>query len=135
MGFSCFIASEPGGAPRDRRILADLGLFVCFTAPDPSQQSALGDDGKPRDDAPAVRFASAVEEFSPTAKPAKPLAEYDDSFNEVSADQLKAFTKSLHGRPLQERRMTTYQFEAFSLPPSRVRPSHCSRSPSNGFVC
>ncbi|PNY23121.1 Serine/threonine-protein kinase oca2 [Tolypocladium capitatum] len=83
------------------------------------QQSAPGDDVEPRNDVPAVRFSSAVEEISPTAA-AKPLAEQDSSFTQVTADQLKAFTKSLHGRPLQERRMNTYQFEAFSLPPSRV---------------
>lgn len=44
----------------------------------------------------------------------------DHDFSKVSVDQLKALTKSLHGGPLQERRMNTYQFEAFSLPPSRV---------------
>lgn len=44
-----------------------------------------------------------------------------DTFNEVAADQIKAFRKSLHGLPLQERRMSTFGFEAFSLPASRVR--------------
>ena len=44
-----------------------------------------------------------------------------DPVGQVPADELKAFTKSLQGRPLQERRMNTFQFEAFSLPPSRVR--------------
>ncbi len=77
---------------------------------------------------PAVRFSSAVQEFSPTedapaadespvAVPDAPAAEYHE---EVTPEQLRAFTKSLHGPLLQERRMNTYQFEAFSLPPSRV---------------
>lgn len=44
-----------------------------------------------------------------------------DTFNEVAADQIKAFQKSLQGLPLQERRMSTFGFEAFSLPASRVR--------------
>ncbi|KAL6893267.1 kinase-like domain-containing protein [Trichoderma evansii] len=43
-----------------------------------------------------------------------------DTFNEVAADQIKAFQKSLQGLPLQERRMSTFGFEAFSLPASRV---------------
>lgn len=80
-----------------------------------------GTDAKPRDDAPAVRFSSAIQEISPGAlSTATPTATHDDTFNEVTADQIKAFTKSLRGLPLQERRMNTYQFEAFSLPPSRV---------------
>ncbi|KAM0472006.1 hypothetical protein ACHAPX_008953 [Trichoderma viride] len=44
-----------------------------------------------------------------------------DTFNEVAADQIKAFQKSLQAVPLQERRMSTFGFEAFSLPASRLR--------------
>ncbi|POR31437.1 Serine/threonine-protein kinase oca2 [Tolypocladium paradoxum] len=95
----------------------------------PQQQSALGDDGKPRNDVPAVRFSSAVEEISP-ATATQPLAEHDNPVTEVTADQLQDFTKSLHGRPLQERRMSTFHFEAFSLPPSRV-PSREDESPGS----
>ena len=75
---------------------------------------------------PAGRFSSAVQEFSPTEAPgadespaAAPDAPASES-QEVTPEQLRAFTKSLHGPLLQERRMNTYQFEAFSLPPSRV---------------
>lgn len=85
------------------------------------------DDLEGRNDVPAVRFASATEEISPAAFPRQ---REDETFSEVTADQLKAFTKSLHGRPLQEIRMNTFQFEAFSLPPSRVsRLARCG--PSN----
>ncbi len=80
---------------------------------------------------PAVRFSSAVQEFSPTAEApganespaAAPDAPASES-QEVTPEQLRAFTKSLHGPLLQERRMNTYQFEAFSLPPSRVSRCH-----------
>jgi hypothetical protein len=72
-------------------------------------------------DTPAVRFSSAIEEIAAGPTPITPA---DDpmaaSPDAVSADQLKQFTKSLQGRPLQERRMNTFQFEPFSLPPSRV---------------
>jgi hypothetical protein len=66
---------------------------------------------KSSDDAPAVRFASSVEEIA---------ADDDGVHPQVSPEQLKQFTKALQGTPLQERRMNTYQFEPFSLPPSRV---------------
>jgi hypothetical protein len=84
------------------------------------------------EDTSGVRFSSAVEEISPTqtaaVEPSSSNLEHEDGdqsspFTEVTADQLKAFTKSLHGRPLQELRLNNCQFEAFSLPPSRV-PSH-----------
>jgi hypothetical protein len=80
-----------------------------------------------------VRFSSAVEEIEPQApvaaepKSATPLtattntSDRFDTFNEVAADQIKAFQKSMQGLPLQERRMSTFGFEAFSLPASRVR--------------
>ena len=79
---------------------------------------------KPSDDAPAVRFASAIEEISADEPAPVSSAEHDQdrpsSFTEVTADQLREFTQSLHNRPLQERRMNTFQFEPFSLPPTRV---------------
>jgi hypothetical protein len=73
-----------------------------------------------------------VEEIEPEAPVAQPAASSSlttttntsdrfDTFNEVAADQIKAFQKSMHGLPLQERRMSTFGFEAFSLPASRVR--------------
>ncbi|OAR02895.1 hypothetical protein LLEC1_05881, partial [Akanthomyces lecanii] len=86
---------------------------------------------------PAVRFSSAVQEFSPTedgpgaddSPAAAPDAPASES-QEVTPEQLRAFTRSLHGPLLQERRMNTYQFEAFSLPPSRV-PSRDEESPDS----
>lgn len=109
--------------------LADMSVSI---APETSQKTAdrLGvADSKPGDDAPAVRFASAVEEISPGAQglATAEREESADTFTEVAADELKAFTKSLHGQPLQERRINTFQFEPFSLPPSRVCPRcpHC----------
>lgn len=88
----------------------------------PAQQSANAPSGDAKiGDVPAiVRFASATEEISPTATATAPLQHEDSSFNDVAADQIKALTKSLQGKPLQEKRMNTFQFEAFSLPPSRV---------------
>ncbi|KNB07285.1 HAL protein kinase [Fusarium oxysporum f. sp. lycopersici 4287] len=95
-------------------------------------QESIGDKDDASEDASGVRFSSAVQEISPTQPAAVDPSssnpeheEHDQSspFTEVTADQLKAFTKSLHGRPLQELRLNNCQFEAFSLPPSRV-PSH-----------
>ncbi|KAJ3500285.1 hypothetical protein NM208_g17179 [Fusarium decemcellulare] len=100
-------------------------------------QESAGAQETPAEDVPGVRFSSAVEEISPT-KPVVPepsSSNPDDRdqsspFTEVTADQLKAFTKSLHGRPLQELRLNNCQFEAFSLPPSRV----CASCPSFAIV-
>ncbi|KAF5024721.1 hypothetical protein F66182_3205 [Fusarium sp. NRRL 66182] len=100
-------------------------------APEPSKiaEGAPDTKGDKAEDASGVRFSSAVQEISPTqtavVEPSSSNLERDDSnqtspFTEVTADQLKAFTKSLHGRPLQELRLNNCQFEAFSLPPSRV---------------
>ncbi|OAA52218.1 Serine/threonine-protein kinase-like domain protein [Beauveria brongniartii RCEF 3172] len=80
---------------------------------------------------PAVRFSSAVQEFSPVqvnSSAAEPDAPASAESQEVTPEQLRAFTKSLHGPLLQERRLNTYQFEAFSLPASRV-PSREEDSP------
>ncbi|EQK98472.1 Serine/Threonine protein kinase [Ophiocordyceps sinensis CO18] len=97
-------------------------------------QSPTGDEGRPRLDVPAVRFSSAVEEIFPSATMAQPGA-LNHGSHKVSPDQLRALTKTLHGSPLQERRINTYQFEAFSLPPSRVpsredASSECTRHPT-----
>ncbi|KAH0497331.1 hypothetical protein TgHK011_004644 [Trichoderma gracile] len=94
----------------------------------PSKEST---SSKPRDAPASVRFSSAVEEIEPEAPVAQPAASSSlttttntsdrfDTFNEVAADQIKAFQKSMHGLPLQERRMSTFGFEAFSLPASRI---------------
>ncbi|KAF7560532.1 hypothetical protein G7046_g3618 [Stylonectria norvegica] len=75
-------------------------------------------------DSPGVRFSSAVQEIAPAAPEQSSSPPNDEgessTFTEVHADELKAFSKSLHGRPLQEIRMNTCQYETFSLPPSRV---------------
>ncbi|KAG5927678.1 hypothetical protein E4U42_001960 [Claviceps africana] len=98
----------------------------------PQQPSILAHagsgDSKMKQDAPAVRFAVTTEEISPSSAASDENQDGDYGFSEVAADQLKAFTKSLHGRPLQTRRINTFQFEPFSLPPSRV-PSRDDQSP------
>lgn len=98
--------------------------------PAPPSSAAPGSDANPQtgtDNAvPAVRFSSAVEEISPTATlkdasaPGNVAADDQPSvFTEVAQDQLR---KSLQKGSLQEHRMNMngFQFEAFSLPPSRV---------------
>lgn len=115
----------------------------------PSKEST---SSKPRDAPGSVRFSSAVEEIEPAiepqASPTQPAASSPlttttntsdrfDTFNEVAADQIKAFQKSMHGLPLQERRMSTFGFEAFSLPASRVRApslSTCRRESKGGYL-
>ncbi|KAJ0379030.1 hypothetical protein COL26b_002810 [Colletotrichum chrysophilum] len=89
------------------------------------------DDKMPPQDAPAVRFASSVQEITPTVTTTSPTdtqspidaALGDASLSEVTPDQLRALSKSLQGAPLQQRRMNVFGFEPYSLPASRV----CSR--------
>jgi hypothetical protein len=114
-------------------------------SPKPSQQSQIVVPVIKNDtpeDTSGVRFSSAVEEISPTqpaaVEPSSSSLEQEDGdqsspFTEVTADQLKAFTKSLHGRPLQELRLNNCQFEAFSLPPSRVCPPLSRYSRTNNL--
>ncbi|KAI5463790.1 kinase-like domain-containing protein [Mariannaea sp. PMI_226] len=98
---------------------------------------------KSNDGTPCVRFSASSDEIAPTPSAVtmvnepshEPAQREDSSFTEVAADQLQAFTKSLHGRTLQELRMNTRHFEAFSLPPSRVPSNedefgHSSRLPT-----
>lgn len=87
----------------------------------PADKSA-DNNSKSGTSTPAVRFSSAVQEFSlDNPEPVDTAEGQSDAAHEVTPEELKAFTKSLHGPLLQERRLNTYQFEAFSLPPSRVR--------------
>ncbi|KAK7998093.1 hypothetical protein PG989_006133 [Apiospora arundinis] len=89
--------------------------------PELSEQNA-----QPQDAAPAVRFASKVEEIAPGNIQSSAELSLDDGAKETSEatpEQLKALSSSLHGVKLQEQRMKGYSFEPFSLPPSRV-PSH-----------
>lgn len=104
-------------------------------APQPHQDvsdSAKGSNGASA--APAVRFASAVEEIAPGQAPQTPGIELGTTSPppNVSPDELRQFADSLKGddkqRPaLQQHRMNTFQFEPFSLPASRVRvhPASC----------
>ncbi|UNI13442.1 Nitrogen permease reactivator protein [Purpureocillium takamizusanense] len=119
--------------PRGAAVSGSNPATTEHPAPQPAAAAAaaVDDDGKLRNDVPAVRFSSAVEEISPTATATVPHLLQDNSMTEATADQLRAFaTKSLQGKPLQERRMNTFQFEAFSLPPSRV-PSREDESPDS----
>lgn len=70
---------------------------------------------------PAVRFASKAEEIAPVPSAASETAGEGPVMTEENAQQIKELSKSLQGRPLQQRRMNTSHFETFSLPPSRVR--------------
>ena len=109
-----------------------------LTAPeasqDPAEAAGGADDKKPGDGVPSVRFSSAIEEIAPTRSPLSPEADRGSEdvldFPEVSAEKLKEFSQSLQGRQLQERRMATFQFEAFSLPPSRVRRNLAPSDPN-----
>lgn len=92
-----------------------------------SQNSSepCSDDKKGHEEGPAVRFSSSVEEIAPEPRDAdatsKNKEETPSSFTEVAADKLKAITQQMQYAPLQERRMSTFQFEPYSLPASRVR--------------
>ncbi|KAK7956780.1 uncharacterized protein PG986_006002 [Apiospora aurea] len=85
--------------------------------PELSEQHA-----KPQDAAPAVRFASKVEEIAPgnLQSSAEPSNDSARETSEATPEQIKALSSSLHGVKLQEQRMKGYSFEPFSLPPSRV---------------
>ena len=97
----------------------------------PDAQNAPSDNREPRfQPQPAVRFKSVVEEINPAA----PSQSYttsgkdeapgeDGETGEVTADQIRALSKSLRGCHLQERRMNIFSYQPFSLPASRVRCS------------
>lgn len=82
----------------------------------------------PPQDAPAVRFASSVQEITPTVTTTSPTdtqsptdAATGASLPEVTPEELRALSKSLQSAPLQQRRMNVFGFEPYSLPASRVR--------------
>ena len=74
---------------------------------------------------PAVRFKSTIEEIAPDDTSALLSAPIKDLSlgepGEVTPEQLRDLSKRLKACPLQERRMNIFSYEAFSLPPSRVR--------------
>lgn len=69
---------------------------------------------------PTVRFKSTVQEIDPQHSLSDSPPSNDDRAREVSPEDLKALSKSLQGHSLQERRMNIFNFEAYSLPASRV---------------
>ncbi|KAF3021975.1 serine/threonine protein kinase [Neopestalotiopsis sp. 37M] len=82
--------------------------------------------------APAVRFASKVEQYDvdgghsrlePTKQAPEPSATGLLQNPDVTPEQIKALSQSLADTNLQEQRMKSFSYQAFSLPPSRV-PSH-----------
>ncbi|KAK5660378.1 hypothetical protein OQA88_12919 [Cercophora sp. LCS_1] len=86
---------------------------------------------------PAVRFKSTIEEIAPEntgAGPPPPPVIREHPLGEpgeVTPEQIRDLSKRLNACPLQERRMSIFSYEAFSLPPSRTA-SHDedSREPS-----
>jgi hypothetical protein len=75
--------------------------------------------------APAVRFASKVEEYesdgsSSRMEPTKEAPSPGPQLPEVTAEQIKALSQSLADTKLQEQRMKSFSYQAFSLPASRV---------------
>ncbi|KAL7627689.1 Nitrogen permease reactivator protein [Parahypoxylon ruwenzoriense] len=73
---------------------------------------------RPSERAPAVRFASTVDEIEPPVTLfASPENRLD---NTATPDLIRALTSSLHGAQLQEQRLKNYLFDPVSLPPSRV---------------
>jgi hypothetical protein len=89
------------------------------TAPDPSTSP----NSQP---IPAVRFRSTIEEIAPddatsrlpTVAKVKDVSLGDPA--EVTPEQIRDLADRLKACPLQERRMSIFSYEAFSLPPSRV---------------
>ncbi|KAI0177497.1 kinase-like domain-containing protein [Pestalotiopsis sp. NC0098] len=84
--------------------------------------------------APAVRFASKVEQYDvdggssklePVKQAPEPSAPGLLQNPDVTPEQIKALSQSLADTNLQEQRMKSFSYQAFSLPPSRV-PSHDS---------
>lgn len=87
---------------------------------DPSAKNA-----NPPAPIPAVRFASKVEEFDPEAgrsriEPTKGATFPTSQLPGVTPEQIKALSQSLADTNLQEQRMKSFSYQAFSLPPSRV---------------
>lgn len=119
---------------RERQLLIMPALTAPEASQDPAEAAGGADDKKPGDGAPSVRFSSAIEEIAPTRSPLSPdAARGSDGVQdapELSSQQLKEFSQSLQGRQLQEHRMAAFQFEAFSLPPSRVRRNLAPSDPN-----
>ncbi|KAI1632268.1 kinase-like domain-containing protein [Biscogniauxia mediterranea] len=81
---------------------------------------------KPPERAPAVRFATTVDEIEPPQQ-SPPSFEVRRG-SSATPEQIKALTDSLQGASLQEQRMKNYSFEPFSLPASRAQSNDTSAS-------
>ncbi|KAK7704881.1 Nitrogen permease reactivator protein [Diaporthe eres] len=82
------------------------------TAVDRSSEDNLG---------PAVRFKSTVQEIDPQHPLSESAAPGGDNASEfVTPEDIRSLSKSLQGHRLQERRMTNFAFEPYSLPASRT---------------
>ncbi|KAK9422365.1 putative Kinase-like domain-containing protein [Seiridium unicorne] len=78
--------------------------------------------------APAVRFASKVEQFAPDGsqsrtEPTKNASSPGLQPPNITPEQMRALSQSLADTNLQEQRMKSFSYQPFSLPASRV-PSH-----------
>ncbi|KAI0017484.1 Pkinase-domain-containing protein [Xylariomycetidae sp. FL0641] len=102
------------------------------------QKPPQGDSSNPPPErAPAVRFASKVDEIGPPAGLEREDSPEARRGSSATPEQLRALSESLHGSSLQEQRMKNYSFEPFSLPASQypsneTTPSstpHPSQSP------
>lgn len=115
------------------------------TAVEPAPASATATDTAPIDTAAApntaVRFASTVQEISPSK--AAPMPEFtspfgsgEDSIAEVMSDQIKELSSSLQNVDLQGRRLSRFAFEPYSLPASRASLSPSgARPPTTTTQC
>lgn len=93
------------------------------TAPTPIIAPDTAVDRSSEDNAgPAVRFKSTVQEIDPQHPLSESSAPGGDHASEfvVTPEDIRSLSKSLQGHRLQERRMTNFAFEPYSLPASRV---------------
>ncbi|KAI1738769.1 kinase-like domain-containing protein [Xylaria scruposa] len=87
----------------------------------PSHDASKASNSAP-ERAPAVRFASSVDEIEP---PAAHRPRLDSS---ATPEQLQALTDCLHGTHLQEQRAQIFSFQPVSLPVSRIPSSETTPS-------
>lgn len=119
--------------PRDAQAVDIAPVSVAENDEKTAKRSGAGGSN------PAVRFASFVEEITPSAAAPATLGDApgdvsssgaddgQDTINEVMSDQIKELSSSLHAADLQGRRLNGFSFEPYSLPASRVCSilSHC----------
>lgn len=95
---------------------------VSGKAPPPTVAPDTAVDQSSEDNAgPAVRFKSTVQEIDPKHPLFEPAVSGGDHASEfVTPEDIRSLSKSLQGHRLQERRMTNFAFEPYSLPASRT---------------